>query len=175
MLEDSTHRVLPTVTLRPIDATRARAIISGSPCVGDTWVPGYPTEGDIEAATLALRSDSDRRDAPFCCYELLDDAQRTIGGAGFHGRPQRDGTVEIGYGIAPSARHLGFAQAAIARLVAIAADHGATRVTARTAPQNVASQRALARVGFLVSRIDDAFSHHVFQCATRMIPDGRLQ
>jgi RimJ/RimL family protein N-acetyltransferase len=163
--EDRASRALPSVTLRPIDHAHARAIILGSPCAGDTWAAGYPTEGDVEAAGMALKVDPGSGGSPFCCYELLDAAERTIGGAGFHGPPADDGVVEIGYGIAPSTRRLGFARAAIVELVAIAAANGARRVTARTALGNLASQHALEHVGFVVDRIDGVFSHHVRDCA----------
>ena len=170
--DERADRPLPSVTLRPIDPAHARAIINGAPCSGDTWAPGYPTEGDIESARMALKAERERGSSPFCCYELLDQSRRTIGGAGFHGPPGDDGVVEIGYGIAPSTRHLGFARAAIVELVGIASANGATRLSARTAPHNLASQRALEHVGFVVDRTDVVFCHHVLDCTAR---DGRAE
>ena len=152
---------IPSIWLRRINATRARAILDRSPCADDRWADGYPTDGDLEAAGLALKAMATNPDTPFACYEIVDAAGVIVGGAGFHGLPSHDGVVEIGYGIAASVRNQGFARAAIGVLVAIASEHGARRVVARTDPSNTASVRALARNGFLVEKDDAQYVHHL--------------
>jgi RimJ/RimL family protein N-acetyltransferase len=72
---------------------------------------------------------------------------RAIGGLGFKGQPD-GGCVEIGYGLAPSARGHGYAVEAVIALLTVAADHGLSRVIADTTLDNVASQRTLIRAGF---------------------------
>jgi RimJ/RimL family protein N-acetyltransferase len=72
---------------------------------------------------------------------------RAVGGIGFKVQPD-GGCVEIGYGLAPSARGHGYAAEAVIAVVAMAADHGLSRVIADTTPNNIASQRTLIRAGF---------------------------
>jgi RimJ/RimL family protein N-acetyltransferase len=62
----------------------------------------------------------------------------------------KDGVVEIGYGVAGSRRRLGHATAAVTAMLDYAATDPAVRkVIASTAADNTASQRALARNGFV--------------------------
>jgi RimJ/RimL family protein N-acetyltransferase len=96
---------------------------------------------------------------PFGYYRItrLSDG-RAVGGIGFKGQPE-GGCVEIGYGLAPSARGHGYAAEAVIALLTIAVNHGLSRVIADTTLDNIASQRTLVRSGFrLVSA--DADLHH---------------
>ena len=68
------------------------------------------------------------------------------------------GVVQIGYGIAPSAQGRGHATAAVAALLAWArTDPRVSAVYAETRIDNIASQRVLARNGFVQmgQRLDD--------------------
>lgn len=59
-------------------------------------------------------------------------------------RPPTEGEVEIGFGVAPERRNLGYARAAIGALVAVAGqDPTVESLVARTATSNLASQRVL--------------------------------
>ncbi|MGH3491216.1 MAG: GNAT family N-acetyltransferase [Actinopolymorphaceae bacterium] len=58
------------------------------------------------------------------------------------------GVVEIGYGLARSARGHGYASEALRTLMRIAADLGVTTIRADTDPDNVASRRTLENAGF---------------------------
>ena len=69
--------------------------------------------------------------------------------AGFHAPPDPDGTVEIGYRVHPAWRRQGLATELAAGLVDWAAQRGAVRCLASTAPSNLASQAVLARLGFV--------------------------
>ncbi len=72
-----------------------------------------------------------------------------VGDTGFKGRPDRDGTVEIGYGIAPAYRGRGYATEAVHALVRWAyAQPEVKRVVAESAPDNAASIRVLGKAGF---------------------------
>ena len=77
---------------------------------------------------------------------------RIVGDLGTHGPPDREGCVEIGYALAPSARGQGIGTAAVAALVGrLAAVPGIRRLTAVTGAQNTASRRLLERQGFRVT------------------------
>jgi RimJ/RimL family protein N-acetyltransferase len=72
-----------------------------------------------------------------------------IGGAGFRGPPDVDGSVEIGYGLAAEYRGQGLASEAVKAIVHLAfADLTVHRVVAGTSAGNHASQRVLERNGF---------------------------
>lgn len=139
----------PRLQLHAIDSEEGKRIVARSPGPADRWAADFPFDGDVGAvgafldATYAL---GEQR--PFGYYRItrLADGQ-AVGGIGFKGRPD-GGCVEIGYGLAPSARGHGYAAEAAVALLTIAADHGVSRVIADTTPDNIASQRTLVRAGF---------------------------
>jgi ribosomal-protein-alanine N-acetyltransferase len=82
---------------------------------------------------------------------LTDDlgVRRVIGSVGFHGRPNEDGQVEIGYHVEPGFRRRGFATEAVRALLGwAAAEHGITRFRASVAPSNEPSLAVVMRLGF---------------------------
>jgi len=82
---------------------------------------------------------------------VLDDAdgRRIIGSIGFHGPPDDDGRVEVGYRVEPEHRRRGVATEVVEALLDWACrEHGVTLFRAATAPDNLASQAVLARFGF---------------------------
>ncbi|MEH1055185.1 GNAT family N-acetyltransferase [Micromonospora sp. CPCC 206171] len=94
----------------------------------------------------ATAANGDQR--PFGHYRITRTADgKAIGGIGFKGQPD-GGCVEVGYGLAPSARGHGYAVEALVALLNVAADHGLSRVVADTTEDNIASQRTLERAGF---------------------------
>ncbi|WP_212829360.1 GNAT family N-acetyltransferase [Catellatospora sp. TT07R-123] len=111
------------------------------------WAPDYPFEGDQVTARMYLEAG-----APgglWVPYAVqVRDSGLFVGGAGFHGLPDGDGTVEIGYGLARSARGNGYATEAAGALVGAAARAGARRVTAELEFDNQPSAAVLARLGF---------------------------
>lgn len=72
-----------------------------------------------------------------------------IGDCGWFGPPS-NGEVEIGYGLAPSARGRGSGSEAVRRLVDWVTEQGALVVRAEVLPGNEASVRLLLRLGFAV-------------------------
>jgi RimJ/RimL family protein N-acetyltransferase len=65
-------------------------------------------------------------------------------------RPPQDGAIEIGYGIAPSRQNRGIAGRAIGDIAAWARTNPQVQaIIAETSPANIASQRVLARNGFI--------------------------
>jgi RimJ/RimL family protein N-acetyltransferase len=135
--------------LHPIDIAEADRIVARSAGPADTWADDFPFEGDVRAVGAFLRATASQGEQrPFGYYRItrLVDG-RAVGGIGFKGQPD-GGCVEIGYGLAPSARGHGYAAEAVIAIVAMAADHGLSRVIADTTRDNIASQRTLTRAGF---------------------------
>jgi RimJ/RimL family protein N-acetyltransferase len=126
----------------------------------DAWADDFPFEGDLGAVGGFLHNTAALGEQrPFGYYRITRLADgRAVGGVGFKGPPD-NGCVEIGYGLAPSARGHGYAAEAVIALMAVAAEHGVFKVIADTTLDNTASQRTLIRSGFrLVST--DAELHH---------------
>lgn len=74
-----------------------------------------------------------------------------VGHAGFHGPPDADGAVEVGYTVLPHLRGRGFATAALAALVEEAAGAPGVRVVrASVSPDNPASLAVVRRAGFVL-------------------------
>jgi RimJ/RimL family protein N-acetyltransferase len=150
----------PRLQLHAIDAAEGERIVARTAGPTDAWADDFPFEGDVGAVGGFLRATAALGEQrPFGYYRItrLSDGQ-AIGGIGFKGQPD-GGCVEIGYGLAPSARGHGYAAEAVIALLTIAVNHGLSRVIADTTLDNIASQRTLVRSGFrLVSA--DADLHH---------------
>jgi [ribosomal protein S5]-alanine N-acetyltransferase len=74
---------------------------------------------------------------------------RVIGSVGFHGPPNDEGEVEIGYHVEPGFRRRGFATEAVRALLEWAAtEHGVRRFRASVAPSNEPSLGVVGRLGF---------------------------
>jgi RimJ/RimL family protein N-acetyltransferase len=147
--------------LHPIDVAEGERIVARRAGPADAWADDFPFEGDVGAVGGFLRATAEHGEQrPFGYWRitrLLDG--RAVGGIGFKGQPD-GGCVEIGYGLAPSARGDGYAAEAVAALVALAADHGLSSVIADTAPDNIASQRTLLRAGFHLVSTDGELHHY---------------
>lgn len=74
---------------------------------------------------------------------------KVVGRIGFHGPPDNDGTVEIGYVVRRNRRRQGYATEAVRGLLEWGARHGASRCLASIAPGNTASLALARRLGFL--------------------------
>jgi RimJ/RimL family protein N-acetyltransferase len=141
--------------LHAIDVEEAERIVTRKAGAADRWADGFPFEGDVGAVGGFLRATTSHGEQrPFGYYRITRLADgRAIGGLGFKGQPDA-GCVEIGYGLAPSARGHGYAAEAVTALLTVAADYGLSRVIADTTLDNTASQRTLIRAGFRLVRID---------------------
>ncbi len=137
------------LSLHPVDAEEARRIVERAPASEDRWAADYPFEGDLAGLGAFLAASARAGEQrPFGYYRItLRSSGQAVGGIGFKGAPV-DGVVEVGYGLAPSARGQGFAAEALTALVAVATRHGVARVRAGTVPANLASIRTLERAGF---------------------------
>jgi RimJ/RimL family protein N-acetyltransferase len=135
--------------LHAIDRAEGERIVARRPGDGDAWAEDFPFDGDVIGVRAFLRATAAHQDPrPFGHYRITRSSDgKAIGGIGFKGQPD-NGCVEIGYGLAPSARGHGYAAEALAVLLSIAAEHGLSRVIADTTKDNIASQRTLERAGF---------------------------
>lgn len=79
---------------------------------------------------------------------LAGDPTTVVGLGGFYGPPSPDGTVEIGYAVAPAHQGRGLATAAVDLLVEQAAAAGVEDVLAHTLAEENASVAVLRRAGF---------------------------
>lgn len=147
--------------LHAIDVAEGERIVARSAGPADTWADDYPFEGDVGAVGGFLRATAMHGEQrPFGYYRVTRLADgRAIGGLGFKGRPD-GGRVEIGYGLAPSARGHGYAAEAVIALLTVAAGNGLSRVLADTTPDNIASQRTLVRAGFRLVSTDAELYHY---------------
>jgi len=132
------------VTLVPVTVALARAIVSGD-LSGVDAAPGWPHADTLDA--LRPVAESGVADGAF----LISHEGRVVGDCGWFGPPDPEGTVEIGYGLAPAFRRRGLGTAAVRDLLEwVEAQEGVTRVTARIEATNVASRRLVERLGFTV-------------------------
>jgi RimJ/RimL family protein N-acetyltransferase len=144
------------LALHAIDVSEGERIVARSAGRTDAWARDFPFDGDVIAVSFFLRASVELGEQqPFGFYRInrLRDG-RAVGGIGFKGQPV-DGCVEIGYGLAPSARGHGYAAEAVAGLLTVAVAHGLIKVVAETTLDNVASQRTLTRAGFRHVGTDD--------------------
>jgi RimJ/RimL family protein N-acetyltransferase len=141
----------PRVCLVPIGPRQARAMLAGKPEPDLPWEEGFPlpsVRGALERIVVADGHGQDLQ--PFFAYAIVRRSDGlAVGDAGFHGPPDEDGEVEIGYALVPAARGNGLAAEATGLLVAWArAQPGVRRVAARVEPANEPSRRLLERLGF---------------------------
>jgi RimJ/RimL family protein N-acetyltransferase len=109
----------------------------GPECVGVWRMRSEQCESDSGAAAWVTGIVWDERDAV------------AVGAAGFHGPPDADGMVEIGYRIDPAFRRRGYARAALEALLARAASEpDVRRVRVSIRPDNVASSGLALQYGF---------------------------
>ncbi|MFK4112282.1 GNAT family N-acetyltransferase [Streptomyces sp. NPDC002176] len=118
---------------------------------GFGWLGGAPYEGTREAAGFMVKGYEAGVHRPdFGVFTLVRaEDGLAVGGIGFHGTPDAEGRVEIGYDLVPDARGQGYATEAVRALTtwALARDDVHT-VIATVEAENTPSQRVLARVGF---------------------------
>jgi RimJ/RimL family protein N-acetyltransferase len=133
--------------LIPVEPSDADTILSGKR--SSDWAIDYPTEGDVVIARLVAERSARRTDAYVPHKIILRVSGQVIGGCGFLGPPNSSGSVEIGYGLAPSHRGKGIATEAVRGLVEQAwKDRVVKQVFAIADDENEPSQGVLRRAGF---------------------------
>lgn len=131
-----------------LEALLAGSLESAGEVMGMTLPDVYLTQGWLWRYRLdQMRADPDS--VPWLVRAVYGrPAETVVGHAGFHGRPDADGMVEIGYAIVPEFRRRGYARAAVGELLAYAAANGARVVRASVSPENVASLALIRSYGF---------------------------
>ena len=86
--------VTARLVLHPMSVSEAERVLAGDPDDGARWAPGYPTEGDGFAARRFLSTCASTGDPqPFGNYEIRRREDGiAIGGVGFHGMPDENGS-----------------------------------------------------------------------------------
>lgn len=79
-----------------------------------------------------------------------DDTRQAVGKAGFHGAPDADGMVEVGYAVDPAHRRRGYARAALETLMERARrEPEVTTLRATVSPTNAESLGLIAQYPFV--------------------------
>lgn len=154
----ATERLL----LHPLSVAESERIVAREAGPGDRWAEGYPGEGDVVAAGAFLRGVAERGDpGPYRTYQVrLPEDGVAVGGIGFHGPPDPDGAVTVGYGILPGVRGRGYASEALRALIGIAREAGARAVRGDADPENTASHRVMEAAGMLRVGEDSELVHY---------------
>lgn len=144
--------------LQPLTMQQLGALSEGSPLddLGIPVEPGALPPPFVAARALeALRSDSADQLARVFVI-VRDKPTVVVGSCGFK-RRLLGGGVEVGYGVAPTARKLGAASFALRRLCELAFEAGAPQVLAEVVPTNIASLGVVRRVGLTLigTRVDE--------------------
>ncbi len=107
------------LTLQGITPASATDLVGGGDG-GFEWIEGGPYTGTREAATFLLKAYQSGVHRPeFGVFTLVRrEDGRAVGGLGFHGVPDEEGRVEIGYDLAAGARGHGYATEALRALSA---------------------------------------------------------
>lgn len=84
-------------------------------------------------------------------FIVVDGIATAVGVAGFHGPPDPNGMVEVGYNVDPCYRRRGYARRALETLLSVASTDPRVRtVRATIAPDNIASRALVDQYGFVV-------------------------
>ena len=144
----------PRVALVPVDRDLARAVLRDPAAaaaalrvLGLAPGRGWPHMGTADALRpLAEHGEPGDGSASW----LVCLGSEVLGDCGWRGRPDADGAVELGYGLAAPARGQGTGTEAVALLAAWAEQQPGVRlVTAEVLVGNEASVRLLHRLGFV--------------------------
>jgi RimJ/RimL family protein N-acetyltransferase len=126
-------------------------MLSGVPDPELPWEQGFPPEWLLKAIRqIVAAAEAGEVLGPFFAYVIIRASDgMAVGDAGFHGAPDENGELEIGYALVPAARSLGLASEAVRLLVSWASTQpGVNRVFALVDPRNAESQRLLTRMNF---------------------------
>lgn len=147
----------PAVTVEVATPAHLRLLLDDVPgfesAYGLRVVPGYLEFDGALASCLAALEDG--MPARWWTHLFIHAADRALIGIGGYTGPPEEGTVEIGYGIAPAYRGRGLATAAAAELIIRAGAAGVRTVRAHTLAHANPSTGVLSTLGFArVAEID---------------------
>jgi ribosomal-protein-alanine N-acetyltransferase len=141
-----------TVRLVPLAAPVMRALLRRDLATASAAAGVALPAAFLEEEWLwSLRVDqvtADPSSAPWFVRAVVAEPEAVVGHAGFHGPPDADGMVEIGYTILREHRRRGHARAAVLELLTYARQHGASTVRASVSPNNAPSLALARSMGF---------------------------
>jgi [ribosomal protein S5]-alanine N-acetyltransferase len=148
--------------LVPLPPALLEAIARGDASVAARRLDAKVPEGWTDTIPARLEQlAADPSEQPWLVRAVVLRApRRVVGNVGFHGPPDAESRVEIGYGIVPSQRRKGYAREAIAGLTDWAFATGEARVcVASVSPRNAASlalvrSLGLGQVGEQIDEVD---------------------
>ena len=145
----------PRLELHALTPDMIRAVLDGDLARADALAP-FPVDEDAFAHAehvLRLRLaqlENDPSEEPWLYRAAVSRATgRVVGRAGFHAPPDAEGTVEIGYEVAPASRRQGYAREMAVGLLRWGAENGAARCLASIRPDNTPSLRLTEQLGFV--------------------------
>ena len=117
--------------------------------VPDEWPPDLYDSLSMRVALAQLADPAEHGWSLWYLLSRKHDPHKVIGICGFKGRPDRAGSVEIGYSVLRQFRIQGYATEAVERLVTWAfSHHNVVEVTAETLPHLRQSIRVMEKNGF---------------------------
>jgi RimJ/RimL family protein N-acetyltransferase len=140
------------ITFVPLPLSDLRALVAGdlaAACAAaghplSEWVLGERWLWEIRVRDIEANPAAEE----WIARAAVADGQ-VVGAGGFHGPPDDEGRVEVGYGVDPAYRRRGFAKAMLAELIRRAeGDPRVHLVRASIRPDNVASLATIAPFGF---------------------------
>ncbi|MEV8503751.1 GNAT family protein [Actinoplanes sp. NPDC051475] len=140
------------VNFVPLPLPAMRALIDGDVAAASAaagvaltpWMAGERWLWEIRAEQI----EQDPGAAEWVARAAVIDGQ-VVGHGGFHGPPDDEGCVEVGYSVDPAYRRRGFARAMLAELIRRAEGDPRVRVVrASIRPDNTASLATIAGFGF---------------------------
>ena len=118
--------------------------------VPDEWPPELFDSPSMRVALEQLRDPAEHGWSLWYLLSKKHDPPKVLGVCGFKGKPDRTGSVEIGYSVLRQFRIQGYATEAVARLVMWAFSHqNVVEVTAETLPHLRQSIRVMEKNGFV--------------------------
>jgi RimJ/RimL family protein N-acetyltransferase len=140
--------------LRPLTREQAERVVAGDRA-GQPWSAGYPRSDDQDVARMAPAHPA--AEPWFGPLQIVDrDTEAVVGGIGFFGPLNADGTVELGYGVVPEVEGRGLATEALLGLLRWGFATGRVRrAVADTTHDNIGSQRVMEKAGMRQVRSDE--------------------
>ncbi|WP_202516200.1 GNAT family N-acetyltransferase [Streptomyces sp. SID161] len=152
----------PVITAERVTLTGIRPAAADDLRLGGTggfdWIEGGPYEGTRAACSHMMKAYEAGVHRPeFGVFALVrPEDGRAVGGAGFHGVPDEEGRVEIGYDLVPGARGNGYATEAVRALTGWALAREDVDVVLLTIEHdNAPSQAVATRAGFTRATVEE--------------------
>jgi RimJ/RimL family protein N-acetyltransferase len=145
------------LVLHPLSIDEAERVVAGEPGADDRWAPGYPDAFDVKGTSSYLATCSISGDPrPFGTYEIRRRTDgHAIGGLGFHGLPDAENMITVGYSLIASEHGRGYASEALGALLSRLRVFGIAGVRGDTDHDNIASQRVMASAGLRLVAEDE--------------------